>query len=74
MNPRVTTTCDRCGGKAEAEVVPDDFSDRPATFTRAERCNAGCPPNYVPMTREQAFEMTKHAYDGSTGQWTRLPS
>ena len=43
-------------------------------FTLTEECKAACPTIRTQISSRQARELTKHSYDGATGQWPKLPA
>lgn len=73
MHPKTTTTCDVCGGPAEATVIPDGFNASPATYTMQTICQAGH-RTHTTLSAQGARVRTKHAYDGVSVRWTRLTS
>lgn len=56
---RRTTTCERCGGDAVDEVVPDGWDDAPANFTITRTCKNGpCSKTYTKLTAQQMHDLT----------------
>jgi hypothetical protein len=61
---KLTTKCERCGAKAEVEVVPDDWQDAPASFTITRTCFGACPKTYASVTPQQMHEITRRPLTG----------
>ena len=56
INNKKTVKCEKCGNKAELEVVPDDFDDAPARFTITRTCSSACQKLYISVSPQEMHD------------------
>ena len=60
--------CDECGARAELEIVPDSFDEKPESFTLTRTCEGACKTTYLKLTLEEAEQLAGRDYD--RGSWS----